>query len=188
MRSLEKTNNSVFTRKNKVYHSGFSLMEILIVLSIMAIFVSVAGPSMSESIKNSKIKELSNEFTTALYLTQSESIKRGVQVTIVPLQSSGGWQTGWNIFEDVDRNGVKGSNEKLIQTHSVPADGLTLKSKDSVFTSWLAFLPSGAAKGNAGMSGGFRICRSDNSLTKSRTITIQGSGNVIVEKGTVSCP
>ena len=174
--------------RNKIYHNGFSLVEVLIALAITAILVSLAAPSMNESIKSSKIKELSGEFTSALYLTQSESIKRGVQVTIVPLQSSGGWQTGWNIFEDVDRNGVQGANEELIQTHSVPADGLTLLSKDSVFSAWLAFLPSGAAKGTGGISGGFRICRSDNNVTKSRTITIQGSGNVIVEKGTVSCP
>ena len=174
---------------HKVTYRGFTLVEMLIVISIATILAFMAMPSMSESIQNSKVKELSSEFTAALYLTRSEAIKRGIQVTISPQQSSGSsWQTGWNIFEDSDRNGMQGADEELIQTHSMPDNGLTLVSEDSTFASWLAFLPSGGAKGSAGINGGFRICRADQDATKSRSITVQGPGNIIVEAGTPSCP
>lgn len=168
---------------------GFTLIELLIVVSITAILAVIAIPTMSESVKNSKLKELSSEFTAALHLAQSESIKRGIQVTMKPQQLSGyTWKAGWDIFVDTNRDGTQDVGEELIQAYIIPSNGLTLVSKDNTFASWLSFQASGASRGTGGGSGGFRICRSDANTAKSRSITIQGSGNVIVEEGTLSCP
>lgn len=170
-------------------NKGFTLIELLVAVSIATILSVLAIPSMSESIKNSKVKELSSEFTAALHLAKSESIKRGIQVSMKPRQLSGHtWQMGWDIFADTDRDGVKDAGEELIQAYTIPSNNLTLVSKDNTFASWLSFQPSGASRGTGGMSGGFRICRSDANTSKSRSITIQGSGNVVVEAGTLSCP
>ena len=170
-------------------NNGFTLVEILITIAIAGILAAMAAPSMSESIMNCKTKELSGQFTVATHLAQSEAVKRGIQISIKPLQTSANqWQKGWNIFADPNGNGTQDTGEELLQTYSMSSDGLTLVSKDSVFASWLGFLPSGAAKGNGGISGGFRICRSDANIAKSRSITVQGSGNIIIEKGTLSCP
>jgi len=176
-------------KKHSHKSQGFTLIELLIVVSITTILATIAIPSMSESIKNSKVKELSSEFTAALHLTQTESIKRGIQVSMRPKQVTGStWQTGWDVFVDTNRDGIQDAGEELIQAYTMPSNNLTLVSKDSTFASWLAFQPSGASRGTGGMSGGFRICRSDANTAKSRNITIQGSGNVIIEEGTLSCP
>ena len=144
---------------------------------------------MTESMENSKVKTLSGEFTIALHLAQSEAIKRGVQVSIKPqLSSSNAWQTGWDVFSDPNANGTQDASEELIQTYSFNTQGLTLVSKDTVFATWLGFTPSGAAKGNGGINGEFRICRADGNTSKSRTFTIQATGNVITELGTSTCP
>jgi type IV fimbrial biogenesis protein FimT len=168
---------------------GFTLIEMLVTISIAAIMAMMAAPSMTESIQNSKTKALSGKFTVALHLTQSESIKRGVQVSIKPQQSSANeWQSGWDIFADPNGNGTLDAGEELIQTHTIDANGISLVSEDTVFATWLGFLPSGAVTGNNGISGGFKICRADGDATKSRTVTIQASGNVITEVGASSCP
>lgn len=176
-------------RRSGFIHYGFTLVEILVTITIASILAFMTAPSMSESIQNSRTKKLSGEFRVALYLAQSEAIKRGIQVSISPLQTTGNeWQTGWNIFADPNGNGTKDIDEELIQTYSKPSNGLTLVSTNNVFATWLGFLPSGATQGDGGISGGFRICRSDVDITKSRSVTIQASGNIIVETGTTSCP
>ena len=181
--------NSLCLPRAVRHDNGFTLVEMLVTVTIAGILASVAMPSMSESIMNSKTKKLSGQFTVATHYAQSEAVKRGIQVTIKPQQSSGyEWQQGWDIFADPNRNGTQDGGEELLQTYSMSTDGLTLISKDSVFGSWLGFIPSGAAKGSSGISGGFRICRPDGNIEKSRSITVQGSGNIIVEEGTLSCP
>ncbi len=186
MSQMRKTN---INRSGSLVTAGFTLIEILITLSVGAILAMMAAPSMTESIENSKIKTLSGEFTVALYLAQSEAIKRGIQVSIKPkFRRNNEWKTGWNIFADPNANGARDAGEELIQTYDMNTEGLTLVSEDAVFATWMGFLPSGATRGNGGISGGFRICRADGETTKSRTVIIQATGNIITEMGASSCP
>ena len=168
---------------------GFSLIELLVTLAIVSILAMVATPSMKEAVLNSKVKSLSDELSVALSLAQSEAIKRSVQVTVRPKQTEANqWKSGWDIFADPNRNGLKDTDEELLQTHDFEAKGLTITSESSAFSTWLGFLPSGVTKGNSGINGGFRICRADGNTAKSRTIVVQASGNIIIEKGVTSCP
>lgn len=191
---IKKTyiSNFVMSRKKstgRFVSSGFTLIEIMVTIAIVAILSMMAAPSLTESIENGKVKTLSTELTAALYLTQSEAVKRGIQVSIRPQQtSSNEWQTGWDIFSDLNANGTKDASDELIQTHTITTEGLTLISANSVFATWLGFLPSGAAVGANGISGGFRICRADGNISKARTFIVQATGNVITEVGASSCP
>ena len=186
------SNNNNVTHKQNVLSSksaGFSLIELLVILAIVAILAAMAAPSLKEALQDSRTNSLSDELTVALYLAQSEAVKRSVQVTIKPqLNVAKEWKSGWDIFADPNRNGVKDTGEELIQTYAFQDKGLTLTSEDNVFATWLGFLPSGAANGSNGISGGFKICRVDGNTSKSRTVIIQASGNVINEKGASSCP
>ncbi len=186
-----RSKNTLVSSKNIGHFksSGFSLIEIMITLAVAAILATMAVPSVTESINNSKVKALSMELTVALHLVQSEAIKRGVQVSIRPQQTNlNEWQTGWDIFSDPNANGIQDTNEELIQTHIIDSEGLTLISESSVFSEWLGFLPSGAATGTNGISGGFRICRADGNNSKARTFIIQATGNIITEIGSSACP
>ena len=170
-------------------NSGFSLTELLAIIAIVGILASIAIPFFSETIQNSRVKELSTNFSFALYLAQSEAVKRGVQVSVEPKQSSGTeWQNGWNIFVDPNGNGALDAGEELISSHDMAENGLTLVSKDNVFSSWIGFLPSSATRGDGALSGGFRICRPDEDITQSRSISVHASGNIIIDKGSSVCP
>jgi len=176
-----------FAHRN--FQNGLTLIEILVVISIVGIFGSLAAPSMVRSIQNSETKALSARFNVGTHLAQSEAVKRGIQVSIKPIQTSGNkWLEGWNVFADPNGNGNQDLGEELIQTFSINENQLNLTSIDNVFASWIGFLPSGEVKGNGGISGGFEICRPGVVSSPSRNITIQGSGNIIIEEGALTCP
>lgn len=180
-----KNSNDFYVSKS----AGYSLPELLTIVAIVGIMAAIAIPSFSETIQNSRVKELSSNFSFALYLAQSEAVKRGVQVSVEPKQSSGNeWQSGWNIFVDPNGNGTLDAGEELINSHDMAENGLTLVSNNSVFSSWIAFLPSSGSRGNGALSGSFRICRPDSDITKSRSINVHASGNIIIDKGTLTCP
>ena len=75
---------------------GFTLVEMMVVVSIMAILASVAIPSFQSMIRNQRVKSASFELFSSLMVARSEAIKRNADVTITPV-SAGSWQDGWQI-------------------------------------------------------------------------------------------
>jgi type IV fimbrial biogenesis protein FimT len=74
---------------------GFTLLELMITLAIMAILMSWAVPSFQEIIRQNRMTTESNELITALNLARSEAIKRGRTVTVTA--SGGDWGAGWTV-------------------------------------------------------------------------------------------
>jgi type IV fimbrial biogenesis protein FimT len=74
---------------------GFTLIELMITLLIMAIMLAWAVPSFQEIVRQNRLTTETNELVTALNLARSEAIKRGRNVTVTP--SGGDWGAGWTI-------------------------------------------------------------------------------------------
>ena len=77
------------------YKSGFSLVELLTVIAVVAILAAVAIPSFNEVISNQRIKNASFELFSSLIVARSEAVKRNRDVTITA--ATGGWEEGWQI-------------------------------------------------------------------------------------------
>ena len=76
---------------------GFSLIELMIVLAIMAVLLTIAAPSFSRFIAGQRIKTASFELQTALMLARSEAIKRGPAATVTVAAKSSNWANGWTV-------------------------------------------------------------------------------------------
>ncbi|MEE9351351.1 MAG: GspH/FimT family pseudopilin [Thiotrichaceae bacterium] len=172
---------------NKSNQSGFTLVELIVTVSILGILTAAAMPSLKTIFLKNTTIAYSNDFKMALYLAQNEAIKRNIQVTIKPTTaSSTTWQDGWDIFEDTDNDGTQDTGEELIYSYTPSATNFTLKSETSSFDTSLAFNPMGepiVATSGASSSGEFTLCGPDNDGLLARIIKVSFSGNIIINEG-----
>jgi type IV fimbrial biogenesis protein FimT len=92
---------------------GFTLVELLVTLTVAAILLASAVPAFRDMIQNNRIAVQANAMVGALNLARSEAVKRGVTVQVCKssngatcVAGAGNWQIGWIVFSDINGNGV----------------------------------------------------------------------------------
>lgn len=158
---------------------GFTLVELMITVAIMVILAVVAVPSFSEAILSNKLASFSNSFVASATLARSEAIKRNATVKLcrsadgATCATSGGWQQGWIVFNDIDGDGVVDANETLIQRQqALSADYLLTGDVYSI-----DFQSIGAGATSATL----KLCRASPSPGgQERTILVSVAGRVSV--------
>lgn len=76
---------------------GFTLPELLIVTSVLAVLLAAGAPHLGDFVRNQRVKTASFDLFSSLVLARSEAITRNTRVTVAP--ESGAWANGWTITE-----------------------------------------------------------------------------------------
>jgi type IV fimbrial biogenesis protein FimT len=79
-------------------NSGFTLVEMLTVMAIVAILLAVGIPGMRSLIASQRVRTAASNLQAYLNLTRAEALKRNANVTLSP-NSSTDWTTGWHIAD-----------------------------------------------------------------------------------------
>lgn len=183
--------------------SGFTLLELMIVLSIVGILLTVGIPAIGDLVKRNRMVSATNELVSALAIIRSEAIKLNQKVTIC--KSSNGsscnaaldWEDGWIIFSDSNGDRVINGADRLLRiVDNFNDTKLAIRAKDSANLSIndLTFTSRGLPKKANGelRSGTFSVCIFDNSnnLLDSRAVILSPSGRVRSSEssGVISCP
>ena len=122
--------------------AGFTLMELMVTLTVVGILAAVGIPSFSSVIRNNRITAHTNELVTALTLARSEAMKRGDVVTTCPSEDgetcagNNDWSTGWFVFLDTNADGARDADEEQLQVWPAIEDVLDLDSDPMQFVQY----------------------------------------------------
>ncbi|RMA61262.1 type IV fimbrial biogenesis protein FimT [Acidovorax sp. 100] len=93
LKSRHTVNNAAAIRPHS-WQQGFTAIELMVVVAILAVLAALAGPSFTLLIERWRVRDAAEALTSSLYLARSEAIKRGGGVTV---DATGGWNTGWKL-------------------------------------------------------------------------------------------
>ncbi len=100
---------------------GFTLIELMVVLTMVAILATLAAPSFQSSIARQQLKIAASDLLVSVMQARNEAIKNNRQAIVQPLVSTD-WSKGWRIYVDMnnDKDYTEGT-DSLVTT--VPAAG-----------------------------------------------------------------
>jgi type IV fimbrial biogenesis protein FimT len=166
---------------------GFTLVELMVAVSIAVVLLTVAIPGFQSLVLNARRTALANDFVLALTYAKSEAVKRGVRVTVcsratdATCADSTNWDTGWLVFVDNNGDGIVDGGDTVLQVFPALPGGSTLRAgarERATFQS-TGFSP--------GFNDTFRLC-DVRGTAEGRGIVLSPQGRVRTEAGTASCP
>lgn len=174
-------------RLNQGRARGFTMIELMVTVAVVAILAAIAVPSFRDVIVTNKLSAQSNELLGAIQNARLESLKRNVRVTIC--QSSDGstcasattWG-GWLVFADANKDGTPQAAEILRTAQvSVPVQ---LTESSNLSANRFSFRPDGMARvGTSLLNGTLRFCAKVTSPTNNaRDVLINSGSRVLVEQ------
>lgn len=77
----------------KARQSGFTLIELMVTITIVAVIATIAVPSFNEFSASQRVKAAASNLFISILRTRSEAIKRDATITLAPV--GGSWANGW---------------------------------------------------------------------------------------------
>lgn len=137
-------------RHRRCHAGGFSVIELIAIVTIVGILLAVGIPSFQSLIQRQRLTTTANALFMAVNLARSEAIQRGTRVDLVPAGDGHSWNDGWVIFVDANGNRRPDAGETIVFTHDrVDRDlRITPRFTDSK-VQYIAFNGTGRTRTNA---------------------------------------
>ena len=63
---------------------GFTLLELMLAITVAAVILGLGAPNMAEFIRNSRMTSAANDALAALHMARTEAIKRRAWTALAP--------------------------------------------------------------------------------------------------------
>lgn len=157
---------------------GFTLIEMMVTVAILAVLMAVASPSFSNLRLTSSLANIANSLVASARLARTSAIARNTTVTMCPsstgtsCSSLGGWEQGWVVLAGTT---VLGKEPAITPGFKVNTTATTL-----------GFDATGAGATQAT----FTVCRNSPTVgSEERVVELTATGKTTVRKSkTGLCP
>ena len=178
--------------------AGFTIVEVLITVTIAAILAAVAAPGFSELIRDTRFTTEANNMVAALNLARSEAAKRGGVARLDSDAASSVWTGGWTLWVDQDADGARAGigtvaditdDTETLRVGERLKSPLTLTANGNVAS--VQYQPTGVGEGRTAGNAlvaapyTFDVCNGEAGVN-GRRITISTTGHVTVAG--LTCP
>ncbi len=165
-------------------HSGFTLVELMVVLAIAGVVLAFAIPAMGNFIKNERLVTQINTLVGHLAYARSEAVTRRQQVILCASSNStsclgADWAAGWILFIDADNSSTFTANEVILRAKATLEGSNTLVSSTG---SMIIYDNRGFSPNSNGV---FSLC-DDRGASYVKSISITNTGRVR-RGGSASC-
>ena len=172
---------------------GFTLIELMVTVSIAAVLMLVAVPSLTAFRRNAELTSVANKVTSSINAARGEAMKRNMNAVVVPLDNGASWDVGWAAFVDksVARSATfNPSAEGIVSTQEAVPPGITVSGNGTAAGAvpYIMFNGSGFSRDKAGGFGAlaFHIRRTDVPVAdqpgQTRFVIVSRTGRVRVCK------
>jgi len=172
---------------------GFTLIELMVTLTVLGILVSLGMPAMADILRNNRRSELVNELLASLMLARADAARSGQPVVVCGVSDANAngaidvaersctgldWRTGWMAapWNDADADGALDNGELLAPSRVFLNDdeGYTVTASGfagSPATGAAALMPFN----REGTSGRLTVC-DPRGAARSRAVDFSSSG------------
>ncbi len=99
---------------------GFTLIELMVTLTVAGILIGVAVPSFQSFIKRNQAESLQSQVASAVATARTEAASRNTFISICASDDGascgGDWNNGWIVFENPNKDTTRGAEEIMVAT------------------------------------------------------------------------
>jgi type IV fimbrial biogenesis protein FimT len=176
------------TMTRRKHSAGFTLIELMMTLVIMAIVITVGAPALADFVAAQRVRTAASDMMGDMSLARAEAIKESRRAILAPLTTD--WKDGWQVC--VDLNGDNSCQAAEVRKIGSPISGRTKMCATPAGA--IVFRPDGRVMGVRGPGDGLRVSHdlddSDPSNDQVRFIFLGLSGrpSMQIQEGGTVCP
>jgi len=158
---------------------GFTILELMMVVAVVAVLAAIALPNLSDVIVRTRLKTAASDLHTSLVFARSEAVKRNAGMQVVPVSTASppDWTQGWSV--QVQAAGTVLTKQDAYQS-------LTINTTNAAYAATavpsVTFSGTGRETGSGGAGVAFVITSAAYPLIRARCVTIDPSGRAAVRQ------